>query len=210
MATRKTTPKDDTPPLLLVVEYDRLLSAELSASGFPVLRCRGPLQALQLGLQHRPRLALIDAEAPGANPTTLARRLWEELHIECLVAINGDTHPGAGQPCPPGTLGYLIKPPQQSQLRSLVTLALNYAAERRRHAETHTRLSGAIDRNREISVAVGICMERLQVEQEEAFEALRGYASANQQKLLELARTVIHAREDKQELVQRIARHYAR
>ncbi len=62
----------------------------------------------------------------------------------------------------------------------------------------------ALNRNRDISVAVGIFMERFNVSKQQASEALRSYSRTTRCKLIDVARNLVEITEGKNDLINQI------
>ena len=65
-------------------------------------------------------------------------------------------------------------------------------------------LTTALEKNREISVAIGIFMERLQLSETDAFETLRAFARSERRKLAQVAQELVRATDRRNELIENI------
>jgi response regulator NasT len=92
-----------------------------------------------------------------------------------------------------GALGYLVKPLSIAVLVPAIETALARARELGGLQRSHDQLSLAVGENRDTSVAVGVLMERLRIDQDAAFAKLRDAARDQRRKLAEFAREVVLA-----------------
>jgi response regulator NasT len=90
-----------------------------------------------------------------------------------------------------GALGYLLKPVQPMQLVSGVESSLARAVEIKRLRNSEQSLTTALEAGRETSMAVGILMERFQIDRTQAFEKLRSQARSTRQKIVHIANAVL-------------------
>ena len=90
-----------------------------------------------------------------------------------------------------GAFAYLVKPLDVPQLIPTIEAALSRASELQSLRDDRAQLQGALDADRDISVAIGITMAREQVSRQQAFEKLRRDARNARCKLAQLAAEVI-------------------
>lgn len=107
-----------------------------------------------------------------------------------------------------GALGYLVKPVNAQQLIPAIEAALRHSEELETLQRKRDDLSDAISRNREISIAVGIYMERFEVQEQRAFEALREYARSRQKKLAAIARELVDTSRQGESLIDAIHQYH--
>ena len=90
-----------------------------------------------------------------------------------------------------GGLSYLVKPITVKQLVPAIESALALAGSIARFKGQEENLAAALKQSREISVAIGMLMERHGVTAEDAFETLRSHARNTQRKTGDAARDFI-------------------
>lgn len=184
-------------PHLLVVDDDRLVLAILSRglrdAGYQVSETSNGEDAFEVARTADPDLALLDVRMPGISGIELGRLLREHTHVPFLyLSAHGqaDIVKDAAQH---GALGYLVKPLDMPQILPSIEAALARAAEIRKLRESEAQLNTALAGAREISMAIGVLMERAHLDNKQAFEALRGQARTERRKLQEVAQDVINA-----------------
>lgn len=191
---------DKSPPCkrLLLVEDDRLfataLSLGLKAAGHEVQLAGSAEEALLALAEQHFDLAILDEQLPGESGLSLTGRLRDQYATPFIfLTACGDSHcieRAVGE----GSLAYLVKPVDVSQLLPMIATALARNAELARLRETRDQLQTALDQERDVSVAIGIVMARRDLDPPEAFELLRRAARASRRKLAEVARDLILSR----------------
>lgn len=108
---------------LLVVEDDattrRLLVILLEQEGYEVRAVGDGLEALDVGREFRPHLALIDGGLPGLDGRTVARRLHETLDLAVIFVTGADAPEERREGLAVGRGDYVVKPfdPEELVLR---------------------------------------------------------------------------------------------
>lgn len=180
---------------ILIVEDDRLVLAGLSAGleerGYGVSRTASGEEAIAAVDTARPDLVLMDICLPGISGIEAAQKITEELDVPIIFLSALDTEEVVRQAITLGTLSYLVKPITIKQLVPAVETALARAREMSELKSTEEHLSTALKQSREISVAIGVLMERHEISAEEAFETLRSHARNTRRKTSDVAQDVI-------------------
>ncbi len=182
---------------ILVADDDRVtlsvMTTGLRKAGYEVIAAMDGDDAVRLGCAERPELAVLDVRMPGLFGIEAARRLRRDAGIDCIFLSAYADRELVELAIAEGALGYLVKPVNSTQLIPAVKAAIERSAELRRLQEAEVSLTHAIETNREISVAIGIYMERFDVSREQAIEALRGMARPQRRKLVDVARELIRS-----------------
>lgn len=185
---------------LLLVDDDRLVLAMLvdglSRAGYSVTAAESAEEA-QAGLAGgvRPDLVVLDVRMPGQGGLHLAQRLRELDHIPFMMLSAYSDAPTVEQANLAGAMGYAVKPIDTVQLVPAIEAALARANELSALRTSRQQLQGALDGERDISVAVGITMVQHRLKRADAFEMLRKSARNQRCKLSSLAAQVIAAGE---------------
>ena len=185
---------------ILLVDDDRLvlstLSRGLSGAGYSVSTAESAddAEAILAGGE-RPDLAILDVSMPGRSGLELAERLHSFDHIPFMLLTAYSDHEIVDRAAACGALGYLVKPVDTPQLVPAIKAALARAGEIHSLKATGRQLQGALDSEREISIAIGITMVQYRLDRKAAFELLRKTARGQSRKLAELAADVIKASE---------------
>jgi AmiR/NasT family two-component response regulator len=197
-----TTHIDDNMPeslsdrtQLLLVEDDKLvartLAEALTAHGYAVTVSGSAEDAEDLLAAQRFDLAILDERLPGMSGLDLAAILRDRYALP-LIFLTAFADPERVQcAIERGALAYLLKPVDVDQLLPALRTALARAEELRSLRQNGHHLQRALDERREISIAVGILMERLQVERQYAFETLRKTARAQRRRIEDVARDML-------------------
>lgn len=180
----------------------------LNQAGYEVISAPDGETAVQLGLQDLPDLAILDIRMPGMSGIEAARKLRIHGQINSLFLSAYSDRDVVELATQEGALGYLVKPINVQQLIPAIEAALKRSAELQTLQQKEVDLTDAINRNREISVAVGIYMERFSADEQSAFDALRNYARFEQMKLAFLAKELVGNSKQRNELFEAIHEHH--
>lgn len=185
---------------LLLVDDERLvlatLSQGLSRAGYMVNTAESVDEAeTALASGERPDLVILDVSMPGRNGLELAERLRLFDHIPFMLLTAYSDQEIVEQAATCGALGYLVKPVDTRQLVPSIEAALARATELRGLRATGQQLQKALDKERDISIAIGITMMQYRLGRKAAFELLRKNARSQRRSLAELAMDVVKASE---------------
>ena len=140
---------EPAPPRILIVEDERIVALDLQHSlqdlGFEVVGCAAsPPEAMQLALQHRPDLVLMDINLGSARDGIDAATeigLQMDTPVVFLTAYaEPEMLQRAGRTAP---YGYLVKPVELRELNATVRMALarHQATLRQQQAEQRLRMA---------------------------------------------------------------------
>lgn len=183
------------PPAILLVEDDRLilhtLAAGLRDAGYCILQADSAESAMRACMETRPDLALLDMRLPGMPGTDFAQWLKNTLDVPFLFLSAYSDPETVREAVELGALGYLVKPLDIPQIIPSIETALLRGEEIQRLHQAEINLSIALKTSRNISVAVGLCMEKYGIGADESFEALRAYCRSNRKKMPDTADRII-------------------
>ena len=184
---------DTSPPLVMVVDDDRLVLATLVAglkqAGLAVIETDNGDDAILLARKHKPKLAILDMRMQGKSGMDVARYLAANTDTGFMfLSAFGDSDI-VDEAMKMGALGYLVKPVDVRQIVPAVRAALSRSGEEKPEPPAKTSHEGARDE----VLAVGILMERLRLDYERAVEALRTQAKAEGKQVDELASHMVEA-----------------
>lgn len=186
------------PCKILLVDDERfvlsMLAHGLRNAGYQVFEATSGQAAMVFAKDIRPTMAIVDIRMPEMSGIDVGHWCREQgVPFIFLSAYNDDetVKMAIGE----GALSYLVKPVDISQLLPAIEAARVRAEEIRKLKETEAQLNAALKGSREISIAVGLFMERYRLTEREAFESLRAHARAQRCKLHHLARDIINASE---------------
>lgn len=184
---------DTSPPLVMVVDDDRLVLATLVAglkqAGLAVIETDNGDDAILLARKHKPKLAILDMRMQGKSGMDVARYLAANTDTGFMfLSAFGDSDI-VDEAMKMGALGYLVKPVDVRQIVPAVRAALSRSGEEK--PEPPGRTSN--EAGRDELLAIGILMERLRLDYERALEALRTQAKAEGKQVDELASHMVEA-----------------
>ncbi|MBI4989094.1 MAG: response regulator [Rhodocyclales bacterium] len=184
---------------VLLVDDDRLVLATLSSgleqAGYAVQACASAEEARRvLGVEH-PDIAVLDVRMPEQSGLDLAKHLLEHPRVPFIFLTAYSEEDVVQQAIEHGALGYLVKPVDIPQLVPALEAALARATELGKLRTTEQQLQTALTENREVSMAVGLLMERRRLNRQQAFEALRTTARTQRRKIGEVAEEILSAAE---------------
>ncbi len=189
-----------TPELkrLLLLDDDRLVLATLGEglrqAGYHVTTASSVEEAEDILAEGGIELAILDVRMPGLSGIDLAWRMHDansDVPFIFLTAYSDEEL--VEQASEAGAMGYVVKPADPDRLVPAIEAAFARAHEVRKLRETGRQLQTALDADRDVSLAIGIMMERRRLSRQEAFEILRGQARTERRKLIDLAREVVLA-----------------
>lgn len=188
-----------SPRKVLLVDDDRLVLATLASglqqAGYAVHTAGSADEALRVLALEKPDIAVLDVRMPGQSGLELARHLREGAEVPFLFLTAYSDADVVREAADQGALGYVVKPVDIPQLAPAIEAALARAAELRRLRETEKQLQTALSEGREVSMAVGLIMERRRLDRQAAFEMLRSLARTQRRKIGEVAKEVLAAAE---------------
>jgi len=180
---------------VLIVEDDRLVLAGLAAGleerDYLVTKAVSGEQAVQLADSARPDLVLMDICLPDISGIEAARKINDRLGIPIIFLSAFNAEETVREAVSLGGFVYLVKPITIKQLVPAIESVLARAADLSKLRGSEQNLATALKQSREISVAIGMLMERHGISAEDAFELLRRNARDTRRKAAEVAQDVI-------------------
>ena len=182
---------DTPPPLVMVVDDDRLVLATLVAglkqAGLEVIETDNGDDAILLARKHKPKLAILDMRMPGKSGMDVARYLAANTDTGFMfLSAFGDSDI-VDEAMKMGALGYLVKPVDVRQIVPAVRAALSRPSDEKAPSKPSDEVG------RDELIAVGILMERLRLDYERALEKLREQAKTEDKQVSELAAHLVDA-----------------
>ena len=182
---------DTPPPLVMVVDDDRLVLATLVAglkqAGLEVIETDNGDDAILLARKHKPKLAILDMRMQGKSGMDVARYLAANTDTGFMfLSAFGDSDI-VDEAMKMGALGYLVKPVDVRQIVPAVRAALSRPSDEK----APSKPSGEVGRDE--LIAIGILMERLRLDYERALEKLREQAKTEDKQVSELAAHLVDA-----------------
>lgn len=184
---------------VLVVDDDRtfttLLAEALQRAGYEVSSAESAEEALAAVATASPDLAVLDIRMPGPSGLELGTLLRDQFGVPFVFLTLVDDEDTVRHATAMGALAYLVKPVDVRRCIPTIDAAAARASELRRLRQSEAHLSNALQQSREVSMAIGLLMERLRLTRDAAFERLRSEARARRQRISELAAELLDSAE---------------
>ena len=182
---------------ILVAEDDPIIALGLaerlrSLGHEPIGPVHDGLAALELAQETEPDLYLFDIDMPRVDGLTAARSLAELGFRRPVVVITGVESPDlVDRAIEVGVSAYLTKPIDERELEAAIRLAAARHDEFLRLEAEVTRTEQALEDRKLVERAKGLLMDRVGLSEDEAFRRIQRLARDRNQRLAEIARTVI-------------------
>ena len=193
-------PSDQTSTSILVVdENDPLATALVVAlvdAGYGASLAHGAAEAGKVISSSPPDLVVLDIKAPapaGLAVASALRKKLDDVPLLFISAVNDDQT--AREAAALGAIAYLMRPANIRQIIPSIRTAVARAEDLRRLRQSEKQLASAVDQNRTTGAAVGILVERLRLDRQEAFEALRRHARSHRRSVIEVAEQLVSSAE---------------
>lgn len=180
---------------ILLVEDDqptlKSLDLYLSKMGMRPYSAQNAEEAMECVKHQSIDLAILDSKIGKISGLELAKWLKENTSIPFIFLSGYTDSDTVDKAVENGAFGYMIKPVDMNQLRLMIESAVKRGEELIKLKNIETQLSTALENSRNISMAVGIIMERYKLSQNSAFDKLRQSARSKQAKLDEVAKQIV-------------------
>jgi len=184
-----------TAPQLLIADDDRVILAtlaeDLSAHGYRVQTAMDGAEAIGICAHTPPDLAILDIRMPVMNGIDAAQVIRAEHGVPALFLSAYSDAELVERAVAEGALGYLVKPINSEKLLPAIAAALARARDIRALADQQRHLETAMQTKREIDIAVGMLLERFNLDRSLAFDILRRLARSTNRKIAEVATDLI-------------------
>lgn len=185
---------------ILLVDDDRLvlstLTSGLTRAGYQVSAVESVDEAEDwLENNERPDLVILDVRMPNRDGLELTKRLDELNQIPFMLLTAYSEQEIISQAISAGSMGYLVKPIDISQLIPSVETAISNANNIQSLRRAKQQLQTALDTDRAVSIAVGIVMGQHNINHDDALTLLRKTSRSRHLKLIDVASSVVNARE---------------
>jgi response regulator NasT len=183
---------------VLVVEDEGLVAAGLKGQlediGHQVMGlAKDAEEAVRLASKLQPDLIMMDIRIPGADGIEAARAILaqEAVPIVFLTAYpDEDFVRRAGDA---GAMAYLLKPVNESTLRSTIEVALARFTELDALRREVNDLKEALETRKLLEKAKGVLMKRVQLSEAEAFRRMQQKSRTTRTSLKVIASTIVQA-----------------
>jgi two-component system, response regulator PdtaR len=182
---------------ILVAEDDPVIALGLaerlrSLGHEPIGPVHDGLAALELARETEPDLYVFDIDMPKVDGLTAARSLAELGFRRPVVVITGVEDPHlVDRSIEIGVSAYLTKPIDERELEAAIRLAAARHEEFLRLEAEVSRAEQALEDRKLVERAKGLLMDRVGLSEDDAFRRIQRLARDRNQRLAEIARTVI-------------------
>ncbi len=192
-----TRPSTQVQRRILLVDDDRLVLATLKQGlidvGYAVDAFDNGEDALQSYGGATPDLVILDVRMAGMSGLDTARAMLRIAYRPIIMLSAHDDQDVVKEAVSVGISGYAVKPIEVNQLVPSIEAALARFAEVNALVRDSSNLRDGVEKNRIISTAVGIVMERAGLTQDMAFENLRRLARDQRRPLRDVAYELVNA-----------------
>jgi len=180
---------------ILLADDDRVIRVTMAKNlrqyDFDVLEAASGKEAVELGCELKPDLAIMDFQMPDITGVDAAHQLRERADVSCVFLSAYSDDEFVAKAAETGALGYLVKPIDVQHVLPTIESALQRAAEIRQLKQTESQLNTALQQGRETSIAIGILMARYNISSEQAFEMLRSESRNQRKKVAHIASELV-------------------
>lgn len=178
---------DDDPG---VRKYFSLILQQLGHTPFPV---EDGDQLVEACRSIDPDLVISDIRMPGLDGIDAAKEVCQHKSTPFILVSgyhDSETLARVGNGM---ILGYLVKPVKLPDIEAAIAVAMNRFEKFFALEQKNVQLLQTLEERKLIERAKGSVMKRLRVDEEEAFQTMRRFATCHQCKLVDAARHILSA-----------------
>jgi response regulator NasT len=183
---------------ILIAEDNDLVSLTLEEQlkdlGYEVVGiARSGAEALMQAQRLRPDLVMMDIRMPEMDGTEAAARIRSQCPMPIIMLTAYADKETIRRAEAAGALAYLVKPVNENELPPAINIALARFREIQMLQAEVAELQDSLEARKIIERAKGILMQRLGLNEREAYERLRQRARDKRIKMKEIAQAIIEA-----------------
>jgi response regulator NasT len=172
------------------------LEEQLKGLGYEVLGiARSGTEAVSLANRLRPDLIIMDIRMPEMDGTEAATRIRDQFPVPIIMLTAYADNETIKRAEAAGALGYLVKPINENELTPAIRIALARFKEMQILRSQVDELAESLEARKLIERAKGILMQRLGLNERDAYERLRQRARDKRTKMKDIAQAIIEAEE---------------
>ncbi len=185
---------------ILIAEDNDLVSLtleeQLKGLGYDVVGiARNGNEAIALANRLKPDLIMMDIRMPEMEGTEAAARIHDQMAVPIIMLTAYADKETVRKAEAAGALAYLVKPVSEVELPPAITIALSRFHEIQGLRTHVNELEDSLEARKLIERAKGILMQRLGLNERDAYERLRQRARDKRAKMKDIAQAIIEAEE---------------
>jgi AmiR/NasT family two-component response regulator len=185
---------------ILIAEDNDLVSLtleeQLKGLGYDVIGiARTGTEAVQLAARLKPDLIVMDIRMPEMEGTEAAARIRDQNPVPIIMLTAYADKEAVKRAEAAGALAYLVKPVNENELPPAINIALARFKELQSLRHEVDELHESLEARKLIERAKGILMQRLGLNERDAYERLRQRARDRRAKMRDIAQAIIEAEE---------------
>ncbi|NTU79970.1 MAG: response regulator [Chloroflexales bacterium] len=188
------------PIRILIAEDNDLVSLtleeQLKGLGYDVIGiARSGAEAVNLAARLRPDLIMMDIRMPEMEGTEAAARIRDQSPVPIIMLTAYTDKETIKKAEAAGALAYLVKPVNENELPPAINIAMARFREMQTLRSQVNELEESLEARKLIERAKGILMQRLGLNERDAYERLRQRARDKRAKMKDIAQAIIEAEE---------------
>ncbi|NTV63093.1 MAG: response regulator [Oscillochloris sp.] len=185
---------------ILIAEDNDLVSLtleeQLKGLGYDVIGiARNGAEAITLASRLKPDLIMMDIRMPEMEGTEAAARIRDLMSVPIIMLTAYADKDTVRKAEAAGALAYLVKPVNENELPPAINIALARFKEIQNLRTQVVELEDSLEARKLIERAKGILMQRLGLNERDAYERLRQRARDKRAKMKDIAQAIIEAEE---------------
>lgn len=185
---------------ILIAEDNDLVSLtleeQLKGLGYDVIGiARSGAECVSLAARLKPDLIIMDIRMPEMEGTEAAARIREIMSVPIIMLTAYADKETIKKAEAAGALAYLVKPVNENELPPAINIAIARHKEIQSLKSHVNELEESLEARKLIERAKGILMQRLGLNERDAYERLRQRARDKRAKMKDIAQAIIEAEE---------------
>jgi response regulator NasT len=185
---------------ILIAEDNDLVSLtleeQLKGLGYDVIGiARSGAEAVNLAGRLKPDLIMMDIRMPEMEGTEAAARIRDAMPTPIIMLTAYADKETIKKAEAAGALAYLVKPVNENELPPAINIAMARFKELQSLRSQVNELEDSLEARKLIERAKGILMQRLGLNERDAYERLRQRARDKRAKMKDIAQAIIEAEE---------------
>ncbi|QDT91522.1 ANTAR domain-containing response regulator [Gimesia algae] len=177
-------------------EHELLVDLEETLHEFGhqvVAKANNGRELVQLCRETRPDLVITDIKMPEMDGLEAAEQIRDESPLPIIILSAYHDSEFVERALKENVLAFLVKPLSDQSLKTSITLAMRRFKEFQLLEQQAIDLQQALEDRKIIERAKGIIMSRAELSEQDAFRRLQLLSSQKNQKLVEIAHTIVDA-----------------